>query len=309
MDLRSLRSFVAVADTASFSRAAEQMGVVQSAISHQIRALEEEVGTPLFVREGRGVRLSDAGVMLLEDAKRILQLTTRAKDRLTRFVQGESGTLRIGFQSAACRRTIVSESLHILRSRYPTVDLDIAPMLGLSMEKALQNGDVDGGFFYTSGGTDLHVRKLYVDNWLLAMPRTHPLATKPKIRLKDLADEDFIWLPRKVTPVLYDRMLTACSAGGLVPRIVQEAFDEPMVLNLITVGMGIAFVLDSVPQPADGNIVFKKVVDFKVPTELCFVWHAGNTSPLLPKFLAIIDGVAADQSDSSTSQRTRPKPR
>jgi len=305
MDIRALRYFVAVAESSSFSRAAERMGVVQSAISHQIRTLEEELGATLFLREGRTIRLSDAGDVLLDDAKRILNLATRTKDRVSRFVRGETGTLRIGFQSAACRRPIVSESLHILRSRFPTIDLDISPMLGLPMEKSLRDGDIDGGFFYTSGSTELRTRKLYEDGWLLALPRNHPLAAKRTLRLRDLKDEGFIWLPRKVTPVLYDRMLAACATGGLVPRIVQDAFDEPMVLNLVTVGLGIAFVLDSVPQPADGGVVFKRVTDFHVPTELCFVWHANNTSPLLPKFLEIVDCLSKTDRPTPSSSATR----
>src|ERR1700722_9538695 len=110
MDVRSLRYFVAVADCGSFSRAAEAVSVVQSAVSHRIRDLEDEVGMPLFNREGRAVRLTEAGTMLLDNARDILRSIETAKDRVRQLLDGEVGRIRIGFQGAACRRQIVSES-------------------------------------------------------------------------------------------------------------------------------------------------------------------------------------------------------
>jgi len=301
MDIRSLRYFVAVADANSFSRAAEAVGVVQSAISHQIRTLEEECGVALFVREGRSISLSPAGEALLVDARRILQMVSRSKERLTQMVSGDSGALRIGFQSAVCRRRIVTESLHVLRARSPDIDLSLSPMTGLAMEDALRKGELDGGFFYFVGASDLSQRRLYVDNWVLALPRNHRLAAARKLRLRELQAEEFIWLPRRVTPILYDRMLAACSAGGLTPHIVQEAFDEPMVLNLVAVGLGIAFVLDSAPAEADGNIVLKRVADFDVPTELCFVWNPDNANPVLSRFLRIVAEISAQPEPARAS--------
>jgi DNA-binding transcriptional LysR family regulator len=292
MDVRSLRYFIAVAEQRSFSRAAAEMSVVQSAISHQIRDLEDEVGTQLFHREGRTIRLTGAGALLLTDARRIVQLIAEAKTRLEQLRDGETGRLRIGFQSAACRRPIVSQSLIEFRTRFPKIELELSPMTGLGMEEALGSGDLDGGFFYRQGNPPLAHRRLHVDDWLLALPTSSPLAAAPGLRLKDLQSENFIVLPRKVTPILYDRILAACSAGGLTPKVVQEAFEEPMVLNLVAVGLGVAFVLDSLPTELNGNVVLRRVIDFHVPTELCFLWDRANANPTLSHFLQILDGVA-----------------
>jgi DNA-binding transcriptional LysR family regulator len=289
MEFRSLRYFVAAAETGSFSRAAESSGVVQSAISHQIRALEDEVGAALFLRDGRSIRLTEVGAVLLEDARRILDMVKRSKDRIRQIAHGEIGRLRIGFQSATCRQHVVSESFHRLRARCPMVELTILPMTGLAMEEALRNGEIDGGFFYFAGAPGLASRCLYVDNWVLAVPRTHLLAGFGSLKLRNLAAEDFIWLPRSVNPLLYDRMFAACAKAGLTPRIVQEAFDEPMVLNLVSVGLGIAFVLASIPWEPDGNVAVKPVADFDVPTELRVVWNPDNANPALGRFLAIVD--------------------
>jgi DNA-binding transcriptional LysR family regulator len=291
MDIRSLRYFVAVAEHGGFSRAADIVGVVQSAISHRIQDLEQEVGTKLFDRVGRSVRLTEAGTVLLADARGILRAIEAAKDNLRQLTAGARGRLRIGFQSAACRRRIVSESLIEFRTACPDVELELAPMTALSMETALWNGDIDGGFFYRHGDSALDYRRLYVDDWLLAMPRSHPLALADEVRLADLVNENFIVLPRKITPVLHDRILAACLAGGLIPKVVQEAFEEPMVLNLVAVGLGVAFVLDSLPTELNGNVVLKNVADFHVPTTLCFSWNGANATATLRRFLDVLASV------------------
>ncbi len=291
MDLRSLRYFVAVADNGSFSRGADAVSVVQSAVSHRIRDLEAEVGTLLFNREGRTIRLTEAGAVLLGDARNILRSIELAKERIRQLREGEVGRVRIGFQGAACRRQIVSESLIEFRTRYPNVELELSPMIALSMEDALQNGEIDGGFFYRHGSPPLDYRRLCLDDWLLAMPSSHPLASVGELHLKDLQGEKFIVLPRKVTPILHDRILAACLAGGLTPQIVQEAFEEPMVLNLVAVGLGVAFVLDSLPTELNGSVVLKRVVDFRVPTELCFLWKSERMTPTLSRFLDVLDQV------------------
>ena len=94
-----------------------------------------------------------------------------------------------------------------------------------------------------------------------------------------------------MTPILYDRIFAACAAGGLTPNVVQEAFEESMVLNLVAVGLGIAFVLDSLPRELNGNVVLKHVTDFDVPTDLCFSW-AESTNPPLGRFLSVLSAVA-----------------
>ncbi|HVO33231.1 MAG TPA: LysR family substrate-binding domain-containing protein, partial [Elusimicrobiota bacterium] len=210
------------------------------------------------------MRSTEAGDLLLDDARRIVRLIGDAKDRLKRLTAGDSGNLRIGFQAAACRRPIMSEALNEFRTGHPAVELELSPIAGLTMEDALQKGDLDGGFFYFEGNTRLSSRRLYVDDWALALPKSHRLASKTKLQLKDLQHENFIILPRRVNPPLNDRFLAAWANGGLSPKIVQEAFEEPMVLNLVAVGLGVAFVLDSVPTELHGNVVLKHVVDFQV---------------------------------------------
>lgn len=285
---RVLRYFIAIADHGSFTGAAEACGVVQSAISHQIRALEDYCGVKLFERDGKRARLTEAGEALLNGyARKIVGLIDRAELDLKRFGKGEMGRLRIGFQSAASRHTIVADALQALRDELPGVTLDLHAGTGLNMMKEIEDGRLDGAFMYADEHENLDRQLLDTDDWVVAMSASHDLAQRDSLHLHDLYNEPFIWLPREINPILHDRMLATCSAHQMAPRIVQYAFDEPMVLNLVAVGTGIAFVLKSLPPQLNANIVLRPVSDFSVPVELCFV-TAFNASELTRNFQRLI---------------------
>jgi DNA-binding transcriptional LysR family regulator len=290
MDLRALRYFLAAAETQNLSRAAERLNVVQSALSHQIRGLEEELGAELFERHGRRIRLSAIGAVFREEAKRILGNVDQAKHRVGRAVEGEFGTLRVGFQTVACRNRLVSESLLAFRERHPDVELKLSSMTGSALLEGIRTGQFDAGFLHLSVEyPELSRIHLEANDWLLALPRNHRLAAKRGLKLRHLQGEPFIWLPRDIAPVLYDRMNAICHAGGLAPRVVQEAFDEVMMVNLVAVGMGLSFVINT----AAGNwpehmVAFRKVTDFSLPLSLCFIWRGDNGSAPLKKLSSVV---------------------
>jgi DNA-binding transcriptional LysR family regulator len=286
---RALRYFLAVAHHGGFTRAAEESAVVQSAVSHQIRALEVEFDVELFRRDGRTVTLAPAGEMLHDYAQSIVGLIDRATQDLNRFARGDLGRLRIGFQSAASRQPLVAEALHRFRDRNPRAGLELSAGTGLSMVAAIREGALDGAFMYAEPDVDMHRIVVDRDDWVLALPASHRLAKRTKLRLADLPEESFVWLPREVNPGLHDRMLARCADRQMVPKIAQEAFDEPMVLNLVAVGIGVAFVLDSLPAHLNANIVLRRVEDFSVPVDLCFVTGGETTNRLLALFNAIME--------------------
>ncbi len=290
MDLRALRYFLAAAETQNLSRAAESLNVVQSALSHQIRGLEEELGASLFERHGRRIRLSAIGGVFREEAKRILANVDQAKHRVDRAVEGEFGTLRVGFQTVACRNRLVSESLLSFRERHPDVELKLSSMTGAALLDGIRTGTFDAGFLHLPvEHPDLKKIHFETSDWVLALPRNHPLAARRGLKLKHLQGQPFIWLPRDIAPVLYDRMTAICHAGGLAPWIVQEAFDEVMMVNLVAVGMGLSFVIDSArgTWPED-MVAFRRVSDFSLPLPLCFVWRGDNESAPLKRLSGVV---------------------
>jgi DNA-binding transcriptional LysR family regulator len=291
MELRHLRYFVTIAETENLHRAAERLSVAPSALSRQIRNLESDLGVELFERNSGRLQLSSVGRELLQDAKQLIADSENTRERARRIARGQIGSLRLSFQGTACRHRVVPECCHVFRRQYPEADLVITSMWNAAQASAIVNGDLDGAFSYRHDEVlELASLHIHTGNWLLAMARHHALATRPRLYLRDLENEAFIWGPRTISPSLHHRMMAECRAGGLEPRIIQEAVDETIAFNLVSVGMGVCFALAEVSRYWPDDVVFKIVEDFSVPMYLRFNWSQGNKSPLLHNFIDIVRG-------------------
>jgi DNA-binding transcriptional LysR family regulator len=289
MELRHLRYFVAVGEEQHYGRAALRLRVVQPALSRQIQDLEEEVGFKLFERLPRGVKLSAAGKLFLEDARRILQEVNDATARAERVARGQSGTLRVGFTESASWRGVVPESFRRFREMHPDAELQLQPLPSLVQLEAVRFGRLDVGFVFNMPKADpeLDGRPVARHRIELGAPRGHPLTKLKQVRLRDLASALFVWFPRREAPALYDRLMRECFRGGLKsPNIVQEGKDEATILSLIATGLGVGWVLDASRWRRPKSVVILSVVDLDVPQELSLAWRKDNRSPLLASFVA-----------------------
>jgi DNA-binding transcriptional LysR family regulator len=290
MELRHLRYFVAVAEVENFHRAAERLNLVQSALSHQIRDLERELGVDLFERRGRGIALTPTGTLFLEEAQRILAEVARASERARRASRGQLGTLRIGFQPVVARHRRIPAAFHAFRTANPAVELQLLPMTTTPQVEALKRGEIEAALLYLPAEHgELETLRICVDDWLLAVPAHHRLARRATIRMADLRDEDFVWFPRSASTDWYDRWMNRCMAAGFVPRVVQESVEEGLLLNLVAAGMGIYFALSTLRSQKPVGVVLKRVSDFSMPMDLDLVWRRSNRSPLLRRFIAIVE--------------------
>jgi DNA-binding transcriptional LysR family regulator len=157
MELRHLRYFLAVGEEQHYGRAARRLRVAQPALSRQIQDLEEEIGFKLFERLPRGVRLSAAGQLFLEDARRILQEVTDAAARAARaarVARGQSGTLRVGFTESTSWRGVVPRSIRRFREVQPDAELQLQPLPSLVQLEAIRSGRLDAGFVFNMPKTD-----------------------------------------------------------------------------------------------------------------------------------------------------------
>src|ERR1700731_1348683 len=212
MELRHLRYFVAIGEEQHYGRAARSLRVAQPALSRQIQDLEEELGFKLFERLQRGVKLSAAGKLFLEDARRILREVTEAAVRAGRVGSGRSGTLRIGFTENAAWRGVVPESFRRFRELQPEAELQLQPSASLEQLEAVRSGRLDAGFVNLMPKADPELDQLLVaiQHVELAAPKRHPLTKLKKLRLRDLTDAPFVWFPRRESPAFYDRLMHEC---------------------------------------------------------------------------------------------------
>jgi DNA-binding transcriptional LysR family regulator len=289
MELRHLRYFVAVGEEQHYGRAALRLRVVQPALSRQVQDLEEELGFKLFERLPRGVKLSAAGKLFLEDARRILQEINEAAARAERVARGQSGTLRVGFTESASWRGVVPESFRRFREMHPDAELQLQPLPSLVQLEAVRAGRLDAGFVFNMPKADPEVdgRRVAILRIELAAPRGHPLTKLKQVRLRDLASTSFVWFPRREAPPLYDRLMRECFRGGLKsPNVVQEGKDEATILSLVATGLGVGWVLDTSRWRCPKSVVILSVVDMDLPQELSLAWRKDNGSPLLASFVA-----------------------
>jgi DNA-binding transcriptional LysR family regulator len=288
MELRHLRYFMVVGEEQHYGRASRRLRVAQPALSRQIQDLEEELGFKVFDRLPRGVKLSAAGTLFLEDARRILQAVSEAIARAARVARGQSGTLRVGFPENASWHGVVPDSFRRFREQQPGVELELRPVASLEQLDAIRSGHLDAGFLNFMPKADPELEQLIVaaQKVELAMPRSHPLSKLKKLRLRDLADAPFIWFPRRANPAFYDRMMHECFRGGLkAPHIIQEGFNEATILSLVSTGLGVGWVLGSARWRCPKTVVIRPVVDLKMPLTLALSWRRDNTSPLLALFI------------------------
>ena len=289
MELRHLRYFVAVGEEQHYGRAALRLRVVQPALSRQIQDLEKEVGFKLLERLPRGVKLSAAGKLFLEDARRILQEVNEAAARAARVARGQSGTLRVGFSENASWRGVVPESLRRFREIQPDAELQLQPLPSLEQLEAIRSGRLDAGFVLDMPKADPELERLRVAilRIELAVPTGHPLTKLKELRLRDLTDASFVWFPRRASPALYDRLMRECFRGGLKsPRIVQDGLNEATILSLVATGLGVGWVLGTARWRCPKSVVITSVVDLNVPLLLALAWRKDNKSPLLASFVA-----------------------
>ena len=289
MELRHLRYFVAVGEEQHYGRAAQRLHVAQPALSRQIQDLEDEVGFRLFERLPRGVKLSAAGKLFLEDARRILQQVNEAAARAARVARGQSGTLRIGFTENASWHGVVPDSLRRFRERQPDAELQLHPAGSVDQVENIRGGRVDAGFVFNMPRSDEELDQLPVamQHVELAAPRGHPFSKTKNLRLRDLVDAPFVWFPRREAPAFYDRLMHECYRGGLKsPRIVQEAANEATILSLVSHGMGVGWVNGTARWRCPKQVVILSITDLSMPLPMALAWRRDNTSPLLANFIA-----------------------
>jgi DNA-binding transcriptional LysR family regulator len=301
MDLRRLRYFVVVAEELSFSRAAQRLRISQPPLSNQIKQLEEELGVQLFKRSSRGVRMTDAGEVLLGDARRIfvqLEQTTRVVQRVG---HGEVGRLTLGFVPSASNEVLPS-ILRKFRQRFPDVELFLREMRPDRVVQRLHDQQIDVGFLYLPlDDASLNIECVSREPLVLALPESHRLASKPRIALQALTEEPFILPARYSMPGLYGQVTKACHQADFVPRAVQkDVWLMQTIVGLVAGNIGVALVPSSLRNLRRRGVIYKPVYGLSPTVELGMVWRRDDPGAVLHSFLQVVG--QSVQSEGSTGE-------
>ena len=305
MELRHLRSFVAVAEEQHFGRAAMRLAIVQPALTRQIQELEQDLGVTLFDRSGRNILLTNAGRTLLHDAQRVLADIELAGHRALMASRGQIGTLAVSFVAGMTDALLLPETLARFRILNPDVDLQLRVLSSHLQWGAVRSREANIGFVYflPTNFPGLHAQPISRTPVLLALPRGHRLERRPRLLLRDLHDEPFVWFPRTVNPTYHDHVVEACHRGGLAMRIVAEAPIEAMLMGLTAAGVGVSFVRDTGRKYP--KVVVRKVEDLDADLYAHAIWRKDDHSPILHNFLAVLRDVLRQQVDADALRRRR----
>jgi LysR family transcriptional regulator, cyn operon transcriptional activator len=276
MDLRHLRYFIAIADSATMALAAEKVFVTQSTLSHQLAQLETELEVKLFERVGRGLKLSDSGKEYLGYARGILRQVEEGKQALSDLRTVATGSLRIGVIHSFVTHVMPQVSARFLK-KYPHVQLKVHELTAIDIETQVEAGELDLGFAFSpisSTGNGLIVGEhLFDDVLALAVPKKHPLSKRKSVSFKQLKDLPLAMMSRRFAT---RRLLDGHFAkAGVSPAIVIEIDSVDALERLVEQGVACAFLPARTTQP---NKLFNllEVVDPKPMRGAGLVWRNSN---------------------------------
>lgn len=294
MELRHLRYFVAVAEELHFTRAARRLGIEQPPLSQQIKALEAEIGTPLFERRARTVALTDAGRGLLDDARSILAQVQRATDHARRVARGDAGRIGVGMINSAPFHPFVPRVLREFGQTYPDVALSLDEHATPVLAEAVLADRLDVAFVRPLLGDEprLVSETLFDEAVLIAMPQAHRLATRRRLAIADLRSEAFVLFSRAVGAGLYDDILATCRRAGFSPRIGQEASQVTSIVNLVAAGLGVSLVPASMQQIHSDGVVYRPIIGDAPKARMSLVYRRGDESATVRNMVALARTVA-----------------
>jgi DNA-binding transcriptional LysR family regulator len=262
MELRQIRSFLSVAETLHFGRTAELIHLSQPALSLQIRALEEEVGVRLFERDRRKTTLTAAGLTFRDDAAGVVSQLDQAIRRARLAANGKLGLLRIGFISTAGRE-IVPNVVRQFRELNPEVEFSLRNILTAEQVQMLEAGSLDIGFLRLpiGGHSALEVVTVHREPFVLVLPSSHALAKRKRVRLREVAGQDFVMYERAHAPGFHDLIFGILRDAGIVPNVSQTAGEIPTLISLVDSGMGITILPASAVKHSVASVVACEILD------------------------------------------------
>jgi DNA-binding transcriptional LysR family regulator len=285
MELRQLRYLVALADEGNFTRAARREHVAQPALSQQIRRLEAELGLPLVDRTTRRASLTEAGEILVERARRALAEIQAGEAELQELAGVRSGRVAIG-----AMQTLGPFDLPLLLAlyhrRYPEVELAVYEGASEELARRLRSDELDVAFLSVTRrikGEGLKFKRLATEEVVAVLPHDHPLASRKRVRLEELAEERFIAF--REGAMLRSLLVDAAHEAGFEPRIAFESNEVGRIRRMVARGLGVSLL--PLTEVADSrSVAYLRLVEPPLSRDVTLVWRADRRhGPAAREFL------------------------
>jgi DNA-binding transcriptional LysR family regulator len=317
-DLRQLRYFVAVAEEKHFGRAAARLSMTQPPLSQAIRALEQTLGVELFARTKRSVELTPVGADLLPEVRRLLTSAEGLRPLAQSLARGEAGVLSLAFVSTA-DYGLLPLLLRDFGARHPRVRLELTEATSDVQLDELAAGRIDAGLVIAP----LPSRHAAQLSWLpiAREPLVIAMSTETAARvgraagadphaewldtpisLRDVADAPLLIFPRRLAPGFYDIIMDCYGVAGLAPRVAQEAIQMQTIVSLVSAGMGVALVPQSLRNLRRTGVAYRPLCESVPAIETGLVWRTDEVSPVLAGFIEIARAHAAIEARSAAAR-------
>lgn len=252
--MNSYYAFIKAIETGSFTKAAEELGYTQSAISQMVHSLEEELSTTLILRSRKGITLTPDGEEYLPYIKNICNSHRELIEKFNEMKGLESGLIRIGtFSSFTCHS--LPELIKDFKEQYPTVQFELYQGNYTQISNWIKEGSVDFGFVDSNAISNLMTTPLQEDEMVAVLRADHPLATYNKVPLKELANEPYILLDEGVI----NEPLAAFKQNSFKPNIQYRVHDVYAIMAMVEKGLGISILPKLVLDRCPYNIVTKEI--------------------------------------------------
>ena len=288
MELRHLRYFQAVAEEKSYSRAARRLRVAQPALSRAVKEVEAFLGVMVLDRSRHHVRLTDAGAVLLSEAANLFERWDESVQRVRRTAQGEEGELRLGYIGPPTE-PFLGRVLQEFRPRSPKVSIHLEERTPERVWEMVAKRRLSAGLtrpVLSDSALGLRTLVLREEPLGLALPSTHPIASRPTVSWSDLNNQPLIVLARREGMSLHDAVMAGCRRAGFIPRFAHTPSLISTVLNYVEAGSGWGVVTDSVIRPSSPLRFVPLIPAASVP--LVLVWHEDEDPPPLQRFRELL---------------------
>ncbi len=294
-ELNQLRYFVAVAEELNFRRAARRLNITQPPLSRHINLLEHALGVRLFDRTNRSVRLTAAGERFLFDAIDILKRAESASLFARQTERGEGGALVLGFVPSATLEVIPTIALRA-KERMPGLNLTLREMMSFEVVEGLLAGSLEIGLTRLLRRTpQLTMKKVWSEPFVLAIPRDHPLATKPDLTIHDLNGVDFIGFSTERGGFLYEVVQGYLNTVGVTPRTIFAVSQGRTIMALVDTGLGVGLVPRSNGLIAQSNTLIREIeLPDTFRSDLYMAMGPKTPAPLVTRFAALITEILAE---------------
>ncbi len=286
MELRHLRYFVVLSEELHFGRAAKRLHMAQPPLSQRIRDLERELGVELFHRGRGGVRLTEAGALLLEHTRPVLEGVDSAREAMRRILPGTSGTLRAGIPPDTMP-TVLRTIAAAFAAKAPEVLLELHEVSTDEQIARLREGKLDVGLVrHPSDTVGLESGPVLSRPLGVVLPAAHRLADADVVRLRDLNGAPLVIFQREMAPRLYDHILSICRDNGFLPGAIRHARNPNFTHGLVLAGMGVHF---NEEHPLPDGLTWRPLDENRLRWSSSVVWVPTRANDVIAGFAAVAE--------------------